>query len=144
MLVYVHVCTYFHRHVYEQVQYTYACQILPFLEMTFASAVTPGKSCLLWTVIPLLQSLLTDESPLEVYQSSLKAFSRWVDFGLAIDRSEPIIQQVRGAGCWDFVLCQVCSTRIWHLSRKIHLLTLIPLELHTLLSVVILNVYWEL
>ncbi|CAG5128606.1 unnamed protein product [Candidula unifasciata] len=45
-------------------------------------------------VIPLLQSLLTDESPLEVYQSSLKAFSRWVDFGLAIDRSEPIIQQV--------------------------------------------------
>lgn len=86
--------------VYEQMQCTYACQILlcSFLEMT-TSAVTPGESCLLWTVIPLLQSLLTDESPLEVYQSSLKAFSRWVDFGLAIDRSEPIIQQVRGAGC---------------------------------------------
>uniref|UniRef100_A0A2C9LA12 Importin-13 n=1 Tax=Biomphalaria glabrata TaxID=6526 RepID=A0A2C9LA12_BIOGL len=45
-------------------------------------------------VIPLLQSLLTDESPLEVYQSALKAFSRWVDFGLAIDRAEPIIHQV--------------------------------------------------
>ncbi|CAL1539957.1 unnamed protein product [Lymnaea stagnalis] len=45
-------------------------------------------------VIPLLQSLLTDESPLEVYQSSLKAFSRWVDFGLAMDRAEPIVHQV--------------------------------------------------
>ncbi|XP_059166946.1 importin-13-like [Physella acuta] len=45
-------------------------------------------------VIPLLQALLTDESPLEVYQCALKAFSRWVDFGLAIDRAEPIIHQV--------------------------------------------------
>ncbi|KAH9499827.1 Importin-13 [Bulinus truncatus] len=45
-------------------------------------------------VIPLLQSLLTDDSPLEVYQSALKAFSRWVDFGLAIDRAESIIHQV--------------------------------------------------
>ncbi|XP_012939318.1 importin-13 isoform X2 [Aplysia californica] len=45
-------------------------------------------------VIPLLQSLLTPESPLEVYQMALKAFSRWVDFGLAMDRAEPIIHQV--------------------------------------------------
>jgi len=45
-------------------------------------------------VIPLLQALLSPDSPLEVYQTALKAFSRWVDFGLAIDRAEPIVHQV--------------------------------------------------
>ncbi|RUS89456.1 hypothetical protein EGW08_002753 [Elysia chlorotica] len=45
-------------------------------------------------VVPLLQNLLTEQSPLEIYQIALRAFARWVDFGLPIDRAEILIRFV--------------------------------------------------
>ncbi|XP_064626443.1 importin-13-like isoform X2 [Lineus longissimus] len=45
-------------------------------------------------VIPLLQSVMVPSSPPEVYDQAMKCFSSWVQFGIPLNESVTLVQQV--------------------------------------------------